>query len=102
MGGVKVSYTLTNTSSDSITIKSIYLNWPDPDGKQTLKLVKVGVDTVWNDGDDTPPTRTDNIGKDVGASAATSLAFTFKRAAESSGYSIYVTLGNGCLVSRSD
>ena len=102
MGGVKLSYTLTNNSSASVTITSIYLNWPDPDEKQSLKQVEVGGDIVWNIGDDVSPTRIDNIGKDVGASAAISLSFTFKRAAELSGYSIYVTLGNGCLVSRSD
>lgn len=96
-----MSYTLNN-SSNSITITSIYLFWPDPDEKQSLKLVDVGGDTVWNFGDDDPPTHVNGVGKDVGANAATSLTFTFKRAAESSGYSIYVTLSNGCLVSKAD
>ena len=96
--GVEVSYTLTNSSTNSITISTIDLNWPIEN--QSLKQVQVGGDNVWSTGDDEPPTQVTGVGKGVAEGASTQIKFTFKRAAASSGYSQTVTLSNGCTKSQ--
>jgi serine/threonine protein kinase len=95
---VDVSYTLTNNSSASITITSITLNWPIEN--QSLKNVRVGGRTVWSIGDDEPPSLVSGINEVVGARTSIQIAFTFKRSAASSGYSILVNLSNGCVKSQ--
>jgi hypothetical protein len=91
---VDVSYTLTNNSSISITISTINLNWPGEN--QSLKQVQVGGNRVWSAGDDEPPTLVTGVGQSVASGSSTQINFTFKRAAASSGYSLTVTLSNGC------
>jgi serine/threonine protein kinase len=93
---VNVSYTLTNNSSASITISMINLNWPI--NNQSLKQVQVGDDRVWSVGDNEPPTLVTDVGQSVASGASTQINFTFKRAAASSGYSLSVTLSNGCTI----
>jgi len=95
---VDVSYTLTNNSSSAITISTINLNWPIEN--QSLKQMRVGGDTVWSTGDNEPPTQITGVGMGVAAGASSQITFTFKRAAALSGYSLSVTLSNGCSKSQ--
>jgi serine/threonine-protein kinase len=95
---INVRYTLENDSSTSITISSIKLNWPTQN--QSLKRVDVGGDTVWNLGDDEPPTSVADVGKSVESTSSTQIEFAFKRAAAATGYSLTVTLSNGCKKSQ--
>jgi hypothetical protein len=91
---VEVSYTLTNNSSTLITISTINLNWPVEN--QSLKQVQVGGNRIWSAGDDEPPTLVTGVGQNVASGNSTQINFTFKRAAASGGYSLTVTLSNGC------
>jgi serine/threonine protein kinase len=91
---VDVSYVLVNESSNSITINMIELTWPT--GNQSLKSVKIGGETVWNLGDDGPPTLITDLDITVPSQAQTQIKFTFKRAAALTGYSLTLTLSNGC------
>jgi hypothetical protein len=53
---------------------------------------------VWSVGDNEPPTLVTDVGQSVASGASTQINFTFKRAAASSGYSLSVTLSNGCTI----
>ena len=91
-----VRWTLTNGSAAMITIDEIQQNWPA--NNQRLENVKVGGTTVWDKTDDEPPTKISGVGQSVSAGGATSISFTYKRAAEESGYTLNVRLVNSCVI----
>jgi hypothetical protein len=91
-----VKWTLTNGSAVKITIDEVYQNWPV--GNQRLENVKVGDATVWNTMDDEPPTTITGVNRSISAGGATSVSFTYKRAAELTGYTLHVQLSNACVI----
>ncbi len=95
---VDVSYTLENPSSSSITISKININWPT--ANQTLKRVVIEGESVWDLGDDIPPTLVTDVGKVIAPTTQAHIKFTFKRAAASTGYSLTLTFSNGCKKSQ--
>ncbi|NIS82255.1 MAG: protein kinase [Anaerolineales bacterium] len=87
--GNKVSYSFKNNSSQSVTITSVKLGWPDPDGKQFLNKVEVG-GFKKDVNDEESPTEVGGVSQSVGSGSSKAIKFTFKKAAASSGYSLTV------------
>jgi hypothetical protein len=97
---LEINYTLSNSSTTSVEISRIDINWPTKN--QEIKIISVAGNVVWDGGDQEPPTTALGVGSVLGQSSSTQLIFTFKRSAGSTGYSLNVTLTNGCTSSRVD
>ena len=95
----EVSWAIANEDSSPVTIKAIYLKWPD--SNERLEAILLGRDTIWDQGDSTPPTYI-NSGwlssgsRVIGPDEIKRLTFRFSDSAASSGYYLEVTFNNGC------
>jgi hypothetical protein len=91
-----VKWSLNNDSFGAITVSSIWLDWPT--SNQRLDVVQFGGVPIWDASDSEPPTTIGGVSRTIESGGSKSIAFSFKRAASSSGYRIKVTLDNGCQV----
>jgi len=107
VNGKKLQWNLTNSSSSTLTITSISINWPDTPASQTLKKAKLAGTTIWDKKDDAPPTTIASNWKgavsdrQLPGSAGKQLQFDFEKDLSSTGYIITVTFDNGCSVTGS-
>jgi serine/threonine-protein kinase len=94
-----ISWLVTNNSSGTIRITTIYLDWPA--GNDTLEQIFFKGLTIWNQGDNNPPTEIADgwwgsfTRRQLGNGEAL-LAFRFEKNAAGSGYDLLVGFNNGC------
>jgi serine/threonine protein kinase len=91
-----VQWSLNNDGIGTITVSSIWLNWPT--SNQRLDVVRFDGVPIWDVTASEPPTTISDVGETIDSGGSESIAFIFKRAASISGYHIKVTLDNGCQV----
>lgn len=84
-----------------VKITAIWIDWPTQNEK--LEKVKLAGSTIWDKGDDTPPSEINSdwkgASRQIPPGASGTLRFEFKKNAETTGYSVSVTLDNGCVIS---
>jgi hypothetical protein len=95
-----VVWWLNNGESYTITIDTIEINWPVEN--QRLEEVRIGGETIWDGKAETSPTTVGGGGQSLGSGGAKEIVFIFKKAAEDLGYSLQVTMENGCIVSAQE
>ncbi|MGH2618983.1 MAG: serine/threonine-protein kinase [Anaerolineales bacterium] len=101
----EVGWLLNNSSSTTVTVTRIVLDWPEAN----VGLNRILFDTppIWNGDDDSPPTDTQSENGLQGnrklggpdAPPSKTLQFRFDGAVQDSGYELEVYLGPGCVVS---
>ncbi len=103
--GKLVRWTLQNDGAATMTITSIYLDWPKDN--EELRKVTFGGKTIWDKGDDEPPTSLTSGWKgkakdrDLPGGQAKELRFEFDEPAEPSGYQLKMTLSGVCTLGDS-
>jgi serine/threonine protein kinase len=95
-----VVWSLNNGESSTITIHTIEIAWPI--GNQKLEEVKIGGETIWEGESATTPITLGGGGQSLSSGASKEIVFIFKKAAESSGYTLHVTMESGCIVSAEE
>jgi hypothetical protein len=101
VSGRRVWWELGNDGGTSVKITAILIDWPA--SNQKLDEVRLGGDRIYSGRPGGPPTSIDSGwtsgSREVSGGTSKELMFTFHRDAEPSGYSVDVTLDNGCVVS---
>jgi len=68
-----------------------------------LNKVRLAGSTIWDQSDDVPPSEIDSnwkgASRQIPPGGSETLTFEFKKNAAATGYSVDVTLDNGCVVS---
>lgn len=105
--GKKLKWTINNNSTAAEIISSISIDWPDTPSSQKLKKVKLNGQTIWDQGDKSPPTtiaggwKGNKNDRTLGASSSNELRFEFEKNLPSTGFLMTVTFESGCSVSGS-
>jgi hypothetical protein len=90
---------VSNLNVVSVNITRIYLDWPPANDE--LKKVRLGFNTIWDNGDSNPPTVITS-GWDgpraIPALTTRTLTFEFDDPAQDTGYSLSVEFDNSCSV----
>lgn len=97
--GTKILWSVNNQSGSSVGINSVNITWPAYN--QRIKSIKIGSQTVWDEGSDSSPTGTGGGGTSVGAGSSKTITFTFKKSVTSSGYILKVSTTPGCQIQQS-
>ncbi|HLC04641.1 MAG TPA: protein kinase [Anaerolineales bacterium] len=99
--GKNVEWELGNGGPTTITITVIWIDWPTQNDK--LNKVRLAGSTIWDQSDDVPPSEIDSnwkgASRQIPPGGSETLTFEFKKNAAATGYSVDVTLDNGCVVS---
>lgn len=97
----RVWWDLGNDGDLPVEITAISIDWPG--SNQRLDEVTLGGEGIWDKRDDSPPTAIDSNwaggSREIAPGSSSNLAFIFHKLAASSGYTVDVTLDNGCVVS---
>ncbi len=99
--GREAHWQLTNQNASVITITAIFINWPYENDH--LDRVELRNDTIWDRGDQSPPSDITSQWKPGGSrnlnpGESAGLDFRFSRDALTLGYSLNVTLNGACSV----
>ena len=101
--GDKIEWQVVNTTTVDIFIDAILIEWPPSHNK--LKKVKLDAGTLWDMGDDNPPSSMppwsteDSNKRKVKKGQTRNLKFEFDSDADSPVYNLVVTFNNGCSLS---
>lgn len=101
--GDKMEWYVINTTAVDIFIDAIWIDWPLSHEK--LKKVKLDGGTLWDEGDDVPPSSMppwsteDQNKRKVKKGQTRTLKFEFDKDAGSPVYNLVVTFNNGCSIS---
>ena len=100
----RARWSINNNSISMITIEKINLTWPS--GNDSLDKIFFGSSKIW---DHTAPPPSVLITSDwtggsrnIGNSSTRELIFTFVSPSISSGYNLFITFTNGCIVNKSN
>jgi serine/threonine protein kinase len=99
----KYEWMVINSTTSDIFIDAIWIDWPPSHNK--LNKVKLDRGTLWDEGDDYPPSwmppwSTEDLNKrKIGKGGSRTLKFEFESNAGSPAYNLVVTFINGCSVS---
>lgn len=99
--------TVVNSGSATITVTGIVFHWPA--ANEYLKKIEFNGQEIWGKGDSSSPTTIPGEGswngptsrRQVPSGSSYPLKFFFDQEAQSGGYSLELTLSNGCTISRS-
>jgi serine/threonine protein kinase len=97
--GTKILWTVNNPSGSLVGINSVNITWPP--ANQRIKSIKIGGQTVWDEGSGSSPTGSGGGGTSIGAGSSKTITFTFKVSAASSGYKLKVSTSHSCQIQQS-
>jgi serine/threonine-protein kinase len=101
IGSREVGTEIWNDNPLPIRIDWIHFYWPDPNGK--LEKIRLGSDTIWNDGAPPPEAWITGLmnNRSIPPFSSKGLIFEFQNDIEPWGYFVEIYFDNGCYISDS-
>lgn len=94
----KANWTVSNSSSSSVTINSISISWPS--SNSDLSKVFFGQAKIWEDTASPPSITVGNLSENLAGGTSKILSMFFTDQTASSGYNLTINYSAGCIINK--